>query len=151
MDIVRVFESFCTTNEYFFSYGTRSVQNLLTNPDDYCKDKVHLLLEPVRRKSEVTAGVTGLSVKSRLYSGKYMFVLRDNFDLNYFNEKGTDQAESKYTTRIEPLLPLYAALEKRFIACENLDLVGHDNIDITDALDANLTGLVCTFQFRAYE
>jgi hypothetical protein len=149
MDIVRIFQQFCIDNDYYFSYGTRSVQNLLTNPDTFNEDKVHLLLEPVRRISNVSNG--GLSVRTRTYSGKYMFVLRDNYDLNYFNEKGTDEAESKYTTRIEPLLPLYAALEKQFIACNDLDLVAHDNIDITDALDANLTGLVCTFQFRAYE
>jgi hypothetical protein len=119
MDIVRVFQNFCIANNYYFSYGTRSVQNLLTNPDTFNEDKVHLLLEPVRRISNVSNG--GVSVRTRTYSGKYMFVLRDNFDLNYFNEKGTDEAESKYTTRIEPLLPLYAALEKHFITCDGLD------------------------------
>ena len=163
-DIVRTFEDYCELEPktiptitdgdarlgaYYFSYGTRSVQNLLTNPDEFCEDKVHVLLEPVRRKSEISSG--GLSIKSRLYSSKYLLVWRDNYDKNYFNEKGTDQAESKYSTRIEPMLPVYAALEKQFIACEGLELVQHDNIDITDALDANLTGLVCTFQFRAYE
>ena len=63
-DIVRTFEDYCNTNEYYFSYGTRSVQNLLTNPDEFCEDKVHVLLEPVRRKSEISSG--GLSIKSRL-------------------------------------------------------------------------------------
>ena len=149
MDIVRIFEDYSETQDYFFSYGTLAVQNLLTNPESYTEDKVHLLLEPVRRKTEISNG--GLSVRSRLYSGKYMLVLRDNFDLNHFNEKGTNPAVSKYSTRIEPLLTLYAALEKQFIACEGLDLVSHENIDVTDALDANLTGLICTFQFRAYE
>ena len=149
MDIVRVFEDYCNTNEYYFGYGTTAVQNLLTNPDSFCEEKVHLLLEPVRRVSNISNG--GLSVRTRTYSGKYMLVLRDNFDLNFFNEKGTDQTQSKYSTRIEPLLPLYAALEKQFISCDGLDLLQHENIDVTDALDANMTGLICTFQFRAYE
>ena len=92
MDIVRIFQQFCINNDYYFSYGTTSVQNLLTNPDSFNEDKVHLLLEPVRRRSDVSNG--GLSVRSRSYSGKYMFVVRDNFDLNYFNEKGTDEAET---------------------------------------------------------
>jgi hypothetical protein len=149
-DIVRIFEDYCDDQEYYFGYGTTSIQNLLTNPNDYTTDKVHLLLEPVRRKSEVNNTNFGFNVKSRLFTGKYMLVLRDNFDLHFFNEKGQNEATSKYSTRIEPLLTNYALLEKYFMACEGLDLVQHDNFDVTDALDANMTGLIVNFQFRQW-
>lgn len=148
MDIVRVFKDYCDNNDFFFGYGTTFIQNLLTNPQDHTADKIHLLLEPVRRRSEISSG--GLNVTTRLYSGKYLLVLRDDYDLHYFNEKGSNPATSKYTTRIEPLLTVYAALEKRLMACDGFDVVFHDNIDITDVLDANMTGLLCNFQIRQF-
>ena len=149
MDIVRVFEEYCETKDYYFSYGAMVVHNLLTGVDSCDLDKVYLLLQPMDRKTEVSNG--GLSVVSRLYSGKYLLVLSDNFDLNYFNEKGSDQALSKYTTKIEPLQITYAALEKRLMTCDGIDVVSHTNFDVTDILDVNLTGLSCTYQFRIYE
>lgn len=149
MDIVRIFEDYCIDKDFYFSYGTKAVQNLLTAPNDFQADKIHILLDPVRRISNFTT--SGMSVRTRTYQGRYMLVLRDDFDLHYFNEKGSDEATSKYSTRIEPLLPVYAALEKQFIACDGYEITQHENIDVTDALDANLTGLVCNFQIRVYE
>lgn len=149
MDIVRIFENYCTAQEFYFSYGTKAVQNLLTAPHDFDCDKVHILLDPVRRISNFSN--TGMSVRTRTYQGRYLLVLRDDFDKHYFNEKGCEIESSKYSTRIEPLLPVYAALEKQFIACDGYEITQHENIDVTDALDANLTGLVCTFQIRVYE
>lgn len=149
MDIVRIFENYATAREYCFIYGTKAVQNLLTNPHNFEQDKIHILLDPVRRVSEITA--QGLSVRSRRYIGRYMILLRDDFDKPYFNEKGADSQQSKYTCNIEPLLPVYAAIEKQFFACDGYDVLQHENIDVTDALDANMTGLVCTFQIRVYE
>ena len=147
MDIVRVFQQYAADQGYYFSYGTRSIHNLLTNPNSYEQDKVHILLEPLRRRSDL--GEFG--VLSRVATGSFMFVLRDNFDLNFFNEKGTDEQAGKFTTRIEPLLAIFAAFEKYLMNCAGVTLLSSETLEVTDALDANLTGLSCTMQMRVYE
>lgn len=148
MDIVRIFEQYCNDNNIIFQYGSKSVLNLtqVDSLDD--ADKIHILLDKPRRKSEFNS----ITRESILYSGNFFIVLTDNYDNDYFKNPNTkDAADSKYTTKIEPLLLAFKNLERYIVSCGAMDVVLSENIDATDVLDENFTGLWVTYQYRSYE
>lgn len=142
-DLVRVLETVCNANNIEFHYGNKNHLNLIDANSDLCPDKVHLLLFPLRRGNIVDS--------TRLYNGNFFFVMPDDFAQEYHNETDGDNCEAKYTHRIEPLIKSLDALELKLKWCEGLDIVSFESVDAIDVLDANMSGLFVTFQFRLYE
>jgi hypothetical protein len=142
-DIVRIIESFCNSNDLQFHYGSKSHINLIDANSDLCPDKVHLLMFPPRRGNLINS--------SRVCSGNFFYVKPDNFAQEYFNETDGDNCESKYDTCIEPLLKSLDVLEQKLRWCEGIDIISFESVDAIDVLDANMSGLWVTFQFRVYE
>jgi hypothetical protein len=142
-DLVRVLESVCNANDIKFHYGNKSHLNLIDANSDLEPDKIHLLLFPLRRGNVVDS--------ARVYNGNFLYVMPDDFAQEYHNETNGDNCESKYTHRIEPLLKSLDALELKLKWCEGLDIVSFESVDAIDVLDANMSGLFVTFQFRLYE
>ena len=142
-DLVRVLESVCNANDIRFHYGNKSHLNLIDANSDLEPDKIHLLLFPLRRGNVVD--------NTRLYNGNFFYVMPDDFAQEYHNETDGDNCEAKYTHRIEPLLKSLDALELKLKWCEGLDIVSFESVDAIDVLDANMSGLFVTFQFRLYE
>jgi hypothetical protein len=117
--------------------------NLIDANSNLCADKVHLLLFPLRRGNIVDS--------ARVYNGNFFYVMPDDFAQEYHNETGGDNCEAKYTSRIEPLIKSLDALEQKLKWCEGIDIVSFESVDAIDVLDANMSGLWVTFQFRVYE
>lgn len=142
-DLVRILESFCEANDTQFHYGNKSHLNLIDANSDLCPDKIHLLLFPLRRGNVVDS--------ARIYNGNFFYVKPDDFSQEYFNETDQDNRESKYATCIEPLIQSLDNLEKKLRWCEGIDIVSFESVDAIDVLDANMSGLWVTFQFKVYE
>lgn len=134
--MVRLLEDICTNLGYQFHYGNKSHLNLIDQNGNLEPNKIHLLLFPATRANK------DFSNSSRVYSGNFFFVMPDEFSNHY---------EQKYTTKIEPLEGALALLEERLSYCENIDVVQLNSIDAVDVLDANMSGLWVTYQFRLYE
>ena len=120
-DIVRILQDIALDKGITYHYGKKAALNLLDGSLD--ADKIFLLHEFTNRKSE--------------YS---------DLDQQYFAEAGTPET-SKYTVNIEPLLQVFQSIGNS-IACLGLEVTQWDNIDVTDALDANMDGLLCSYKLR---
>lgn len=142
-DLVRILETFCASNDVQFHYGNKSHLNLIDSNSDLCPDKIHLLLFPLRRGNVID--------NARVYNGNFFYVKPDNFAQEYFNETDGENFESKYNTCIEPLIKSLDKFEQKLKWCEGIDIVSFESIDAIDVLDANMSGLWVTFQFRVYE
>lgn len=142
-DLVRILETFCASNDVQFHYGNKSHLNLIDSNSDLCPDKIHLLLFPLRRGNVID--------NARVYNGNFFYVKPDNFAQEYFNETDGENCESKYNTCIEPLIKSLDKFEQKLKWCEDIDIVSFESIDAIDVLDANMSGLWVTFQFRVYE
>ena len=147
-DIVEIFEDYAAVNSFRYKYGNKNVLNLLQSNSAEFPNQVHLLVETVKRKSEI--GDSGLSRKSVLFSGRYLLVVSDDYSTHVFNENEAQVPKSKYKEKILPLLSVWESLEAQFIACEGYDILSHENYDVTNELDANLTGLLVNYQMRVY-
>lgn len=142
-DLVRILETFCEANDTQFHYGSKSHLNLIDSNSDLCPNKIHLLLFPLRRGNVID--------NARIYNGNFFYVMPDDFSNQYHNETGAEVCEGKYTDRIEPLIKSLDNLEKKLRWCEGIDIVSFESVDAVDVLDANMSGLWVTFQFRVYE
>ena len=142
-DLVRILETVCNTNGVEFKYGNKAHLNLIDGNGELCPDKIHLLLFPLRRGNVVN--------NSRIYNGNFFYVMPDDFAQEYYNETDGDNCEAKYATRIEPLIKSLDALELKLKWCNEIDIVSFESVDAIDVLDANMSGLYITFQFRVYE
>lgn len=145
MDIVRTIENICVAKGFQFHYGNKSHLNLIDSNSDLAPDKVHLLLFPVRR------GIYERNTNSRVYNGNFFFVMPDNFAQAYYNETDAPVEESKYENRIEPLVADLNSFEAGLTYCNEIDILTFESVDAVDVIDANLSGLWVTFQFRVYE
>lgn len=148
-DIVEIFEDFAAAQDYRYKYGNKAVLNLIQSRSADLPNEIHLLLENVRRKAEI--GSSGLSRKAVVFSGRYFLVVPDDYSTHVYNENESQVSKSKYKEKILPLLTVWKALEAQFIACDGYDILSHENFDVVNELDANLTGLLCTYQIRVYE
>lgn len=144
-DLVRILETYCNANDIVYSYGSKSHLNLLEGREELTEDKVHLLLFPVRR------GQFNRDSASRLVNGSFFYVMPDNFDRHYFNERNQSVNESKYALKIEPLITYLTAIELYLNSCAELDVLNFESVEAIDVLEANLTGFFVTYQFRVYE
>lgn len=145
MDLVRIIETECTASSFTFHYGNKSHLNLIDQNGELEPDKTHLLLFPVRR------GQYDRNTNSRVYNGNFFFVRPDEFAQNYYNETDAPESESKYESKIEPLITALNTLELKMQSCYDLDILSWESVDAIDVIDANMTGLWVTFQIRSYE
>lgn len=141
-DIVRILQDLATSNNIQYEYGKKAALNLLDGTLD--ADKIFMLHEFTNRKSEYND--SGTRIVAANYEGKFFLVKHSDYDQHYFAERGSEQT-SKYTTNIEPLLTVFATLGNA-LACECYDVQQWSNIDVTDALDANMDGLLCTYKIK---
>jgi hypothetical protein len=88
---------------------------------------------------------------ARVYNGNFFYVMPDDFAQEYHNETGGDNCEAKYTSRIEPLIKSLDQLEQKLKWCNEIDIISFESVDAVDVIDANMSGLWVTFQFRVYE
>jgi hypothetical protein len=142
-DIVRILQDICNDKGITYHYGKKAALNLLDGSLD--ADKVFLLHEFTNRKSEYNS--TGTKIVATSFEGKFFLVKHSDFDQQYFQEVG-DENTSKYTVNIEPLLQVFQAIGNT-LACIDMNVLQWDNIDVTDALDANMDGLLCTYKIKA--
>lgn len=142
-DIVRILEDIAMANNLEYHYGKKSSLNLLDGTLD--ADKIYLLHEFTNRKSEYNSSGTLITAAS--YEGKFFLVKHSDIDQQYFQEVG-EQETSKYTLNIEPLLSVFNTIGNA-LACLELEVSQWDNIDVTDALDANMDGILCTYKIKS--
>lgn len=142
MDIVRILQTAAEAKELTYHYGKKAALNLLDGTLE--PDKIFLLHEFTNRKSEYNS--SGTRIQATNYEGKFFLVKHSNYDQQYFQEAG-EESTSKYTVNIEPLLTVFKELGD-YLACEGVEVSQWDNIDVTDALDANMDGLLCSYRIR---
>lgn len=141
-DIVRILQEIAEHKDIEYHYGKKAALNLLDGTLE--RDKIFLLHEFTNRKSEYNT--TGTAIIAANYEGKFFLVKHSDYDQNYFAEKGNEET-SKYTLNIEPLLKIFQQIGNS-VACMGYTVNQWDNIDVTDALDANMDGLLCTYKIR---
>ncbi|PZR24430.1 MAG: hypothetical protein DI539_00190 [Flavobacterium psychrophilum] len=141
-DIVRILEGIALDNNLVYHYGKKAALNLLDGSAEAAT--TYLLHEFTNRKSEYND--SGTLIVAANYEGKFFLVKQSDFDQNYFAEAGNVET-SKYTQHIEPLLEIFKTIGNS-LACTGIEVNQWDNIDVTDALDANMDGLLCTYKLR---
>lgn len=141
-DIVRILQTIGESHNLTYHYGKKAALNLLDGTLD--PEKIFLLHEFTNRKSEYNT--SGTKIVAANYEGKFFLVKHSDYDQHYFAEAGTEET-SKYVTNIEPLLSVFSSMGNS-LACTGYTVNQWDNIDVTDALDANMDGLLCTYKIR---
>ena len=145
-DLVRILESYCATNSIEFRYGSEQHLNLLQGTLTY--DQIYLLLFPVTRLTVQNAD--SIKVQGTRFTGRFMLVRGSDYANHYFNENQKDQATSKYTINIEPLLTTNRAIAEHLMCNESLIIDQHQCQDAVNVMDANKDGLWCTFNYRQF-
>lgn len=141
-DIVRILKNIGESHNLTYHYGKKAALNLLDGTLE--PRTIFMLHEFTNRKSEYNS--SGTKIIAVNYEGKFFLVKHSDLDQQYFAEAGTE-ATSKYVTNIEPLLAVFISIGNS-LACMGLGISQWDNIDVTDALDANMDGLLCTYKIR---
>ena len=141
-DIVRILQDIATSKDLEYHYGKKAALNLLDGSIDPIK--IFMLHEFTNRKSEYNS--TGTRITAANFEGKFFLVKHSDYDQQYFQEVGT-QETSKYTTNIEPLLTVFNQIGNE-LGCLDFTVSQWDNIDVTDALDANMDGLLCSYRIK---
>jgi len=141
-DIVRILQDIALDKNIEYHYGKKAALNLLDGTLE--PDKIFMLHEFTNRKSEYNT--TGTAIIAANYEGKFFLVKHSDYDQQYFAERG-EESTSKYTTNIEPLLQVFNALGNT-LGCTDLTVTQWDNIDVTDALDANMDGILCSYKIK---
>lgn len=141
-DIVRILQDEAEAMNIEYHYGKKAALNLLDGTID--EAKIFMLHEFTNRKSEYNT--SGTAIVSTSYEGKFFLVKHSDYDAHYFAERGQEE-QSKYTLNIEPLLTVFAQIGNN-MACKGYMVTQWDNIDVTDALDANMDGLLCTYKIK---
>ena len=141
-DLVRILEEYCEDNDIQFEYGSEQHLNLIQGDID--NNRIYLLLFPVTRRTSANAG--SIKVQGRRYVGRFMLLKGSDYANHYFKENNTDQATSKYTVNIEPLLTVNESILNGLM-CADLEIERHECDDAINVLDANKDGLWCRFVY----
>jgi len=141
-DIVRILQDVALSSNLTYHYGKKAALNLLDGSAD--AGTTYLLHEFTNRKSEYND--SGTLIIAANYEGKFFLVKQSDLDQHYFAEAGSSEI-SKYTMHIEPLLKVFKNIGNS-LACLGIEVSQWDNIDVTDALDANMDGLLCSYKLR---
>lgn len=139
-DIVRIFEDLAAEKQLEYHYGKKAALNLLDGSAE--TGKTYLLHEFTQRKSNYNS--TGTKIIATAYEGKFFLVKHSDLDQQYYQERDAQQP-GKYVTNIEPLLEVLLQLGNS-LACTGAVITQWDNINVTDALDANMDGLLCSYK-----
>lgn len=142
-DIVRILQDIAEDKNLIYHYGRKAALNLLDGTLE--PGTIFLLHEFTNRKSEYNS--TGTTIVAHSYEGKFFLVKHSDYDQQYFHERG-QEATSKFTQNIEPLLTTFRTIGNQ-LACLEYEILQWDNIDVTDALDANMDGLLCSYKIKA--
>lgn len=142
MDIVRFLQQIAEDQNLIYHYGKKAALNLLEGEGE--PNTTYFLHEITTRKSEYND--TGTKIVADNYSGKFFLVKQSDLDQQYFAERDPSQT-GKFTQNIEPLLTVFQTLGNK-IACRGIAVHQWENIDVTDALDANMDGLLCSYSVR---
>lgn len=147
MDIVQILHTLATSHGLEYYYGKKAALNLLDGTA--APDKVYLLHEFTNRKCIYND--SGTKIQSVNYEGKFFLVKHSDYTLPVYPKK-TDGTAGKYYIATAPLLDLFTILGNS-LACLQYTVTQWENIDVTDALDANMDGLLCSYQITgsAYE
>ena len=140
-DIVEVFEGYCESLNWKFSYGDAANINLLDS--DGLTDSIHFLLDPVTRlkiKSEY-GGDT-----SQSFTGRFMLLVNSDYDNVYHTQRDTLAEEGKYEKNIKPLLVYDLQKFEDLIDCSDYTINNWEVVDAVDVLDANLDGVIVTYK-----
>jgi hypothetical protein len=140
MDIVRILQNLAESNGLEYHYGKKAALNLLDGSAE--AGKIYLLHEFTNRKSGYNS--SGTKITATNYEGKFFLVKQSSLDEQYFAERNA-LLPGKYSLSIEPLLDLFVTLGNG-LACTGAVVTQWDNIDVTDALDANMDGLLCSYK-----
>jgi len=141
-DIVRILQDIATDKNLTYHYGRKAALNLLDGSIE--PTQIYMLHEFTNRKSNYNT--SGTAIVSATYEGKFFLVKHSDYDQQYFQERG-DETTSKFTTNIEPLLTTFRQIGNT-LACLEAEVSQWDNIDVTDALDANMDGLLCSYRIK---
>ena len=141
-DIVHILQDIALNKNITYHCGKKAALNLLDGTLE--ADTIFLLHEFTNRKSEYNT--SGTKITAATYEGKFFVVKHADYDQHYFAERATEET-SKYTTNIEPLLQVFGSIGDS-LACLEAEVTQWDNIDVTDALDANMDGLLCSYKIR---
>lgn len=142
MDIVRILQQAAQGHNLIYHYGKKAALNLLEGSAE--ANATYLLHEFTNRKSEYNS--SGTKIIAANYEGKFFLVKQSDFTQQYFAEADNTQP-GKYASNIEPLLTVFQSIGNS-LACSGYGISQWDNIDITDALDANMDGLLCSYKIR---
>lgn len=142
MDIVRTLHSLADAHGLEYHYGKKAALNLLDGSPE--PDRMFLLHEFTNRKSSYNQ--TGTKIEATEYEGKFFLVKHADYNLHFYAEAG-DTETGKYATGIEPLLTVFTTLGNS-LACLGHQVIQWDNIDVTDALDANMDGILCSYKIK---
>ena len=141
-DIVRILQQTAEGHNLIYHYGKKAALNLLEGSAE--ANQTYMLHEFTNRKSEYNGSGTRIIAAS--YEGKFFLVRQSDFSQQFFTERDAQQP-GKYTDNIEPLLTVFQNIGNT-LAGRGLAVSQWDNIDVTDALDTNMDGLLCTYKIR---
>lgn len=145
-DIVEIFDDYCRRKGLIYHYGKKATLNIIDKGDLYSEDidSVYFLHE--FRKGNSEKNKTTGQIKSIIYDGKFFLVKNSDLDQQNYQEVG-DKADSKYVNNIKPLLDMYASFVNYF-GCTDIEVMSSDFIDVTDALDNNMDGLLISYRIK---
>jgi hypothetical protein len=140
VDFVRILKQYVESQNIKYEYGRKANLNLLKSNLD--NEQIYCLHEPSPRKSKMNA--TNTRVQSYVFTGMFFLVKQSTMDMPYFTEMANDEARSKYVLNIEPMLEVYQSMVNNF-ACQDIEILQFDCIDVVNVLDTNKDGLLVTY------
>jgi len=150
-DIVQILQDYSTANDYRYTYGSKEIINLIQSNSATDPDKVHLLLENVSGEAVRGGGRVSMARKKIRYVGNYFLVLPSDFATHKYNENEKQVSNSQYELQVKPLLEDWKNIDNQFSACDGYDVKLHKFHYGYNIFDANLTGLLVSYQIEVYE
>lgn len=142
MDIQRYLDNYFASKDMPFVVGNKGIQNLFMNKDVLQSQKIHFFCDPILRKP--TTNAYGKQTKI-IASTNYCLAVTSTMDMPYFNEKNTDNSDSKFTLNIEPLIAVMNGIVID-LSCDGFD-VTFDYLDVINVKDINFDGLIGSITF----
>lgn len=144
-DIVEILRSYAEGKGMIYHYGKKSTLNIIDKGNLYVADvnKIYFLHEFRQGSNELTS--IG-KIKSKVWNGKIFLLKNSDLDLQFYQEVG-QLSTSKYKVNIEPLLNEFDNFVNSF-ACSNMSVLESSFVDITDAFDNNMDGILISYKIR---